>query len=169
MTSWTNFKRYLRYHYLRLLRVRDQPEPLARGIAFGFASGFGPFIGFGLVAAWVFAALFKGNRLAAVITAVLFKWAIPIFVASNLTVGSLVWGQPSTQPPPVGGDGWFDLGLSWKDVGVVYLTGSAINSVIAYLVSYYPIRRWVEQRRTIKKKVLNNSLLASGEWTEPRD
>ncbi|MBM7866545.1 DUF2062 domain-containing protein [Heliobacterium gestii] len=152
MTAWIRFKRFLRFHYLRLRRLKDQPEPLARGVAFGFASGFGPFFGLGLVAAWAFAALFRGNRTAAVITAVLFKWAIPLFITANLAVGSLVWGQPLHHANV------HDLRHAhfWKDMGVFFVTGSAINMVISYVVAYFPVLHWANQRRLAKRALQTN-------------
>ncbi|MTV49558.1 DUF2062 domain-containing protein [Heliobacillus mobilis] len=158
MTYWVNFKRYMRLNYLRLLRVKDQPEALARGIAFGFASGFGPFIGFGVFAAWAFAALFRGNRLAAVITALLFKWAIPIFVTSNIFVGSLIWGESVTFHG--GHHHLFTLDF-WRQTGAVFLTGSAIDSVAAYFLAYFPLLQWAQRRRAqrrVGKRVLQHHL-----------
>ncbi|ABZ83495.1 conserved hypothetical protein [Heliomicrobium modesticaldum Ice1] len=152
MTAWIRCKRFLRFHYLRLLRLKDQPEPLARGVALGFASGFGPFFGLGLVAAWMAAALLRGNRMAAVITAVLFKWAIPLFITANLAVGSWVWGRPLQEA--AGGSLW-ELRF-WKEVGLCFITGSAINGVTAYVVAYFPVLYWANRRRLAKRALQAN-------------
>ncbi|MCW2277496.1 DUF2062 domain-containing protein [Heliophilum fasciatum] len=147
MKRWQNFKRYLRLQYLRLLRLRDQPEPLARGVALGFASGFGPFFGIGVLAAYAFAALLKGNRVAAVLTALMFKWAIPLFMATNMAIGTLVLGDASGY----GAQGIQSHDLMtwqfWQSAGLAYVTGSAVSSTIAYGLTYYPVRRWALQRQ----------------------
>ncbi|MDD2421711.1 MAG: DUF2062 domain-containing protein [Heliobacteriaceae bacterium] len=151
MAAGKTFRRYCRYHYLRLLRLRDRPEPLARGIAFGFASGFGPFIGFGVFAAWAFAHFCGGNRVAAVITALLFKWAIPIFIAANLATGSFFLGQ-TLSSIPVSSSGWWFSADFWRDVGLTFLTGSLINTILIFAIVYFGVRHWVGRRSRIGRR-----------------
>lgn len=147
MTRWRNFKRYLRLQYLRLLRLRDQPEALARGIAFGFASGFGPFFGVGVVAAYGFAVLFKANRVAAVLTALLFKWAIPLFMATNMAIGTLLLGDSSVQAFHHVHSHDLLTWRFWQSAGLAYVTGSVLSTTIAYGVTYFPIRAWALRRQ----------------------
>ncbi|MFS8808493.1 DUF2062 domain-containing protein, partial [Synechococcus sp. R6-10] len=60
--SW---KRWLRYLYLRLLRLQSSPKEIARGLAVGVFAGCFPIFGFQTLAALVLAVPFRGNKLAA--------------------------------------------------------------------------------------------------------
>lgn len=54
------------YVSLRLKRLPDSPETIARGMAAGVFAGFTPFYGLHFVVAWAFARLVRGNVLAAI-------------------------------------------------------------------------------------------------------
>jgi uncharacterized protein (DUF2062 family) len=87
------FQRYFRYLHLRLLRLRDTPEKIAKGLAIGVFAGFFPFFGVQTILAILFAILFKANKIAAATA----TWIsnpltyVPIF-AFNFKIGQLIIG-----------------------------------------------------------------------------
>ncbi len=57
--------RQVRYFLIRLLRLRETPPVIARGLAVGVFSGFIPLFGLQMILALVFAVYLKGNKFAA--------------------------------------------------------------------------------------------------------
>ncbi|HCO12075.1 MAG TPA: DUF2062 domain-containing protein, partial [Desulfonauticus sp.] len=64
-TLFYRLKRYVRYWYLRILRIRAHPHKVALGLALGVFVGFLPIVPFQIVTAVSLAFLVKGNKLAA--------------------------------------------------------------------------------------------------------
>jgi hypothetical protein len=95
--SW---KRWLRYLYLRLLRLQSSPKEIARGLAVGVFAGCFPIFGFQTLAALVLAVPFRGNKLAAAAG----TWVsnpftyVPIY-AFNYQVGEWLLGSRTVLPP----------------------------------------------------------------------
>ncbi len=75
--------RLLRYHWLKLLRLQDDPRKLAWGMALGVFIGITPTIPFHLVAALSLAALFRVSPITAI---------IGIQVGNPLTIPALYLG-----------------------------------------------------------------------------
>ena len=61
------FDRTIRYLYLRFLRIRKDPEEIARGLAVGTVVGLSPFFGLHMLLAVALAMLVKGNKFMAVL------------------------------------------------------------------------------------------------------
>ena len=65
-----NFERQLKYYYLKLIGLRDEPHELALGIALGIFTGMMPIIPFQTALAVTLALFFKASK----ITAALGTW-----------------------------------------------------------------------------------------------
>ncbi len=63
-------ERTLRYLYLRFVRMRSEPEEIARGLGVGVFAGLTPLIGFHTLLALSLALVVRGNKF----TAVLSSW-----------------------------------------------------------------------------------------------
>lgn len=61
----TRLRRFLRYFYLRFIRLRGTPHFLALGMAFGIFTGSMPILPFQIATAVALAMIFKGSKLAA--------------------------------------------------------------------------------------------------------
>lgn len=103
-----NFKRRLKYLYWRLVRLRGQPEALARGLACGVFAGLFPFFGSQTILALLLAIIFRGNKILAAVG----PWIsnpftfVPIY-GFNFHVGKWLLNDHSSS----------DLALqSWQDV-----------------------------------------------------
>lgn len=150
-------RRWFRYHYLKLLRTRDHPASIAKGIAVGVALDFLPTFGTGLIFAYILAVVFKFNRIAAVGAAILFKWGIPFFYLANYTVGQIIFGQYSEpdQPIAVNISELFQFG-GWHAISRAFLIGSAVNALaaaaISYLLSYWLLSCRRSRQRKIRVK-----------------
>ncbi len=61
-------ERTLRYLYLRFIRIRREPEEMARGLAVGVFAGLTPLLGFHMLLAVALALVFRGNKFMALLS-----------------------------------------------------------------------------------------------------
>jgi uncharacterized protein (DUF2062 family) len=61
-------ERTLQYLHLRFVRIRSEPEEMARGLAVGVFAGLTPLIGFHMFMALALALVFRGNKFMAVLS-----------------------------------------------------------------------------------------------------
>lgn len=88
------FRRWVRYQYIKLVRLDDSPEKIARGFALGVVLGILPTFGLGVIAAIVLAGYLKINKASAVIgTFIMNPWTSPFFWALSYLTGSLLLGN----------------------------------------------------------------------------
>jgi len=144
--------RWSRYKFLKILRLKDGSDRIAKGVALGIAFNFLPTFGLGLICAFLTAGLVKANQMAAVLSAILVKFGIPIFYILNLAMGHLILGQGLTVE---GGTvphlslGEFDW-VSIKQLGWPFLVGSVVNAIWTGILAYFLVFRMVERYRNGK-------------------
>jgi uncharacterized protein len=154
------WRRQLRYIYLRFLRLQGTPDQLARGMAAGVFAGSFPLFGLQIVIGVAVATVLRGNRMMAAAA----TWVsnpltyVPIF-AFNYQIGALLLGGG-----PVETFQHLDSLRSWMDMGtevsVRLMLGSTIVGVIAGVATYYgglPLIRQLRSRRLSRhQKKLQN-------------
>lgn len=85
------FKRRVRLLYLRILRLDDPPERIARGAAIGVLMGVLPTFGLGGILALALAFVLKANKAAAVIaSAIVNPLTAPFFWTASIVIGGFV-------------------------------------------------------------------------------
>lgn len=146
------FGRWLRYKTLKLLRIKETPDLIAKGIAIGVSVDFLPTFGLGAIFAYFFATIFRVNRIAAVITSLALKWLIIPFYAANIMVGRVILGRPTgeVQLPEV--TSFFSL-QTVKQLSDAFLVGSVVNALCSGIVVYYISRRIIINRRARRKHI----------------
>ncbi len=153
--SRPQWRRRLRYVYLRFLRLQGSSEQLARGVASGVFAGCFPLFGFQTLLGVGVATVLRGNRLMAVAA----TWVsnpltyVPIF-AFNYQVGAWLLGGGTAQ-----NFGGLDTLKSWMDMGtevsVRLMLGSALVGTIAGVASYFvglPLIQRVRSRRLARQQ-----------------
>ncbi len=65
------FKRAGKYIYLRILRIKDNPKGVAKGLALGIAISITPFVGFHVILIGILCWIFHGNFLAGALSSLL--------------------------------------------------------------------------------------------------
>jgi len=143
--------RILRYWYVRILRLQDSPEAIARGIACGVFAGSFPFFGFQTLVGIALAILLRGNK----ITAAAGTWIsnpftyVPIF-AFNYQIGCLLLKRDPSAPLP-DLQAVSDIVELAKDKGLILFSGSAVVGIILavlfYFLSLKGIYRWRKSRQ----------------------
>jgi len=90
---WLALERRLLYYSMRLFRLRDSAERIARGFALGLTVNFFPTFGLGWLASGVFARLLGGNTVAGFVggAALAFFW--PLLFYMNMFTGGWVTGR----------------------------------------------------------------------------
>lgn len=146
--------RYLKYKFLMILRLPDSAAKIALGVALGIAFNFLPTFGTGLVFAFILASIIGANRAAAVISAIAVKVGIPFFYLSNLVTGHLILNDKVN----VGGEtvpdfSWSELSLETiQHLGKPFLIGSAVNALVAGLLTYYLALKFIEKYKMRRMK-----------------
>lgn len=154
-------KRYAKYHYLKMLRLRDTPAKVAQGVALGVAMDFViPIPLLSIFIAFLVARILKTNSLAAVMSATAFKPLFALIVALNiLTTGYILKAFPGLKgmdlPHPAGTNVIERLINDILSRGVPYLMACALNGVIIGVIVYLVVRKILQYRRDkLKKKKL---------------
>lgn len=155
-------KRYMRFQYIKILRVKDTPDKVAKGVGLGIALNFSllPFISIPI--SYFLAWILGFNRLAAVLTTALSKWLVPFFWSINLFVGSLLLGGTQKQgniPHVEGISGGLSQAVNSfisavKGLGPAFFVGNAINSLFFGLLFYYLIKKSLIYRQEKRKKTV---------------
>jgi uncharacterized protein len=156
-------KRALRYRAIRLLRMKDSKEKLARGFAIGMVFNFLPTFGFGAFISGFVARLFGGNIVAGFIGGSTLAIFWPILFYLNIRVGSLFLR------PAVVVDDMGDVtpqtinALVW---GQTFALGALLNSMVFGLAAYFifllayeriklPALDWLQQRSRVRSSFLS--------------
>ena len=146
-------KRTLKYNYFKILRLQEEPKQVAMSVALGTSIMFMPFFGFGIFIAYFAAMLLKVNKIATILTTLLWKLALPVFYVLNYMTGNFVMGAkhiPSRHlHDAVGFMGRFNA------IGTPFLVGSAINSILAGILAYYLALKLL----TLRKERKNASMM----------
>ncbi|MBU7007343.1 DUF2062 domain-containing protein [Phosphitispora fastidiosa] len=135
-------KRYLRYHYFKMIRLRDTPAKVAWGAGLGLAMDFAiPIPLVSIFLAFLAARILKVNSFAAVMSATVIKPFFPGIVLINVYVQSIlvslfpVLGRlvlPRSEATNLLGN--MINGILSR--GVPYLLAGLINGLVVFAVSY---------------------------------
>jgi len=144
--------------YHQLLNLPDAPQKVAQGIALGIAFDFLPVPFISIPLSFIVAKLIRVHAVAATLTVVLFKWAVPLFFTLNIMVGKLlVRGKVPSHVPGAFKHSTHSITaifLKIKALGFPFLVGSAVNALWASIIVYFIALKLLESRqRSIKKNL----------------
>ncbi|GAB6179302.1 hypothetical protein JCM14036_06210 [Desulfotomaculum defluvii] len=142
--------------YHKLLNLPEAPKKVAQGIALGVAFDFLPVPFISIPLSFIVAKLIRVHAVAATLTVLIFKPAVPLFFTLNIFVGKFLVG---TAPSPITTDLAQGVPLLTKAVlkikalGFPFLVGSFVNAFIAsFLVYFLSVKILEARQRAIKKK-----------------
>jgi uncharacterized protein len=134
----TSLSRLIRLAYLKLLRLKDKPEVVAKGLAVGVFTGCFPFFGMQSLLALLLATVVRGSKVAALAG----TWisnpftSVPIYIF-NYKIGKLLLGIENTDLPPL----TLESFAAFKELGstfaVALLTGSFVVGLILGVITYF--------------------------------
>jgi uncharacterized protein (DUF2062 family) len=160
-----NFIRWVRYHYLRLVRLNDSPEKVALGFSIGVTVGIFPTFGLGIVIVIFLAWLTNINKASAIIGTLLMNpWTSPFFWALSFFTGSLMLGNDINETAllfkslKTQGDLWETI--IGKRLILPYIIGNitvtAVSAAVSYLAVYYLVKAYKNAK--IKKALHKRGL-----------
>lgn len=161
--------RTMRYNLIRLFRIQAGAHRIALGFVVGFFPCWFPTFGVGPVLSLALCRLAKGNLVAAIVAASIGSLLWPILFYLNFLAGKLVTDNWK-RTPDLDGD-YLETAeeiVSLSDVGLDFIIGSLMNSIILSLAGYWLLRvvltyyrpeiyRWIKKlslgkRRRLKQK-----------------
>ena len=128
-----NFFRSIKFLKYKIFRIRDLPESIAVGLAWGAAVSFTPLLGFHILICFLGTFLMRGNLLAAAAgTIVGNPWTFPIIYFLGFKIGSLFY-EPDIN--------FFELKISFflrnfEQLFIPTLIGSVPLAVIVWFITY---------------------------------
>jgi uncharacterized protein (DUF2062 family) len=163
-------RRFIKYYYLKFLRLKGDPKSIAKGIAVGTFTGITPIIPFHTVAILTITPLVRGNILAAFLASFAscnpltyfpqyyFSWLI----GNWLTPNDLSWERIVHVMDIVSsGSGYQDIfrefSLLGADTVIVLAIGGPIIAAPFAITSYFFSLKFFTSRREKKRKKRNYS------------
>lgn len=146
--------------YYKLLNLPDAPKKVAQGIALGVAFDFLPVPFISIPLSFIVGKLIRVHAVAATLTVLILKPAVPLFFTINIFVGKSLVG---TAPSPITTDLAQGVPLLTKAIlkikalGFPFLVGCCVNALIASCLVYFVAVRLLEARQKAIKKNLSVS------------
>jgi uncharacterized protein (DUF2062 family) len=157
---WVRAKRSLRFFYLRLLRLKGQPEEVAGGMAIGVFIGMTPTVPLYTVLAVLIAFIMRKSKLAAALGVwIANPFFLPFIYILDYKVGQAITGIQA--PSFIFKDFSFAhfLNLGWNISGPLLLGGAVTGGILA-VPAYFLTKRVVILYRKKRQKRLNRIGLA---------
>ena len=147
-------RRRIKEHGAKLLVIKDTPKSIALGAAIGVLLGFTPLFGLKTLLALLLAALFRVNKIAAVVAVSLHDLVLPLWpVVLRLEFGIGFWllHAPHQWPPHLDLHHMdYRLWFHWQHfaaVGGPTLLGSIILGVPASVAAYWLLKKVLVRRQ----------------------
>lgn len=147
--------------YYKLINLPEAPQKVAQGIALGIAFDFLPVPFISIPISFIVAKLIRVHAVAATLTVILFKPAVPLFFTLNIFLGKLLVGaspSPITTDIAQGVPILTKAILKIKALGFPFLVGSFTNALLASLLVYFVALKIITARQqSLKKKSSSNT------------
>ena len=141
--------RIVRILKLKIYRIRDFPEAVAIGLAWGAAVSFTPLLGFHLIICYLGTWLMRGNLIAATVgTIVGNPWTFPIFFYIEYKLGLFFFQDPLN-------DYEFKVQFFIDNFEYLFfptLLGSLPIAFIIWFITYYTTKNLLTKRYEKKNK-----------------
>ncbi|MEE8574167.1 MAG: DUF2062 domain-containing protein [Thermodesulfobacteriota bacterium] len=143
-------KRWCRYGYLRLLRIDDSPERIARSAAMGAFIGIMPTLGVGIILCIIGAFVFRLSKVAAVIGSfVMNPITTPIVWSLSMTLGGMIFWQDTAALVAHGGS-QNPFSEQIGSAALMFVTGNTILAVVIATAVYLTVKYGIIKHRVRK-------------------
>ncbi len=147
-------KRRFRLHYLKILRLDDPPERIARGAAIGVFMGIFPTFGAGIVLAVAAAFVLRANKAASVIGSFIMNpLTSPFFWTLSAIIGAAMFNEDASMITAAifnkNGEG-----VLWNfgQVSVIFVAGNLVISITFTALSYFIVKKAIIGHRRRKEE-----------------
>lgn len=145
--------RVLRLLKLKLYRIRDFPEALAIGLAWGASVSMTPMLGFHLITCYLGTWIMRGNIVAATVgTVVGNPWTFPFFFYLDYKVGTLFFFKPLDEYN-------FSIGFfvdNFEKLFFPTLIGSIPIAIATWFITYIVSKKLLNKRFYDKQNKIGN-------------
>ncbi len=150
-----NFKKYsisrfYRFLKMKLYRIRDFPESVAIGLAWGVSVSFTPLLGFHLIICYSGTVIMRGNLIAATVGSVIGNpWTFPFFFYLSYKLGLNFIFSPLENYE-------FNLSFLMQNFNQLFfptLLGSLPIAIIMWFITYKTSKKFLERRYYEKNKI----------------
>ncbi len=155
----------LKYKLIQLLRIRTGAQQVALGFVTGFFPCWFPTFGAGAALSIGITKLIKGNIVASIISAALGSILWPVLFLMNFKVGKIwrAWADTQTIVADSNIDiveveyiETIDSINEWSTMGIDFLVGSIINSLLFTILGYFIIRFILDHYRHSLLRLIRN-------------
>ncbi len=151
----SNIARALRYQYLKIVRLKDSPRNIAKGLALGIFLGMTPTMGFQMPIAFAFASILKENKVASVLGVwVTNPITAPAIYFFNYKLGAMALGLEATVTNKTDIASLLRMGAN---IAVPLWLGGFITGIFAAIISYFltlrSVRSYRANKAIIRKKI----------------
>lgn len=144
-------KRRAKLTYLKILRIDDPPERIARGAAIGVAIGVLPTFGIGIIFSLAIAYALNANKAASVLGGLIMNPVTsPLFLAMSIFTGSFLMHEDYHAIYTKMMESGFLTGAG--SASIVFLVGNIAVTVVTTVASYYIVRNSVIRHRRRKEE-----------------
>ena len=133
---------------MKIYRIRDFPESVAIGLAWGVAVSFTPILGLHLVICYLGTFLMRGNLIAATVGSVIGNpWTFPFFFYISYKIGVVFFFNPlETYEFKID-----FLLTNFKELFVPTFVGSLPIAIIVWFITYKVSKFYLEKKIREKK------------------
>ncbi len=143
-----NISKILRLIKMKIFRIKDFPESVAIGLAWGVSISFTPLLGLHLIICYSGTILMRGNLIAATVGSVIGNpWTFPFFFYLAYKLGLLFLFSPLEKYE-------FEIKFlieNFQDLYFPTLVGSLPIAIIVWLITYNVSKFYLEKRFYEKK------------------
>ena len=144
------FLRFIKLQKYKITKIKDFPESVAIGIAWGVAVSFTPLLGFHLIICYLGTWLMKGNLIAATVGTIIGNpWTFPFIFYLDYKVGTTIFLERID---------FYEFKISFfvehfEDLFYPTLLGSFPIAVIVWFVTFYICKNFLINRINEKNKI----------------
>ena len=149
----TKLFRILRLLKLKIFRIRDFPEAVAVGLAWGAAVSFTPLLGLHIIICFLGTWLMRGNLIAATVgTIVGNPWTFPFFFYIDYKIGMLFFNETLESYE-------FKVNFlieNFQNLFIPTFVGSLPVAIIIWFITYYLSKNLLSKRYNEKKNKIGS-------------
>jgi len=146
-------QKYIRLLIMKVYRIRDFPEAVAIGLAWGISISFTPLLGFHLIICFLGTFLMRGNLIAATVGSVIGNpWTFPFFFYISYKLG-LLFSYPALDNYEFKIKFLMD---NFQNLFLPTLVGSLPIAIVVWFIIFKTTKYFLEKRINEKKNKIGN-------------
>ena len=149
-------KKFFRFFKLlgyKIIRIKDFPESVAIGLAWGAAVSVTPILGLHLIVCYLGTWIMRGNLIAATVGTIIGNpWTFPIFFYIDYKIGSIFFSESIQNYE-------FKIKFLFENFESLFyptLIGSIPIAILVWLITYYLGKNYLVKRVNAKKNKIRS-------------